>query len=204
MRLAPLCFLLVACYESHGIEGDAGTRPDVPFDAPTFDVSAFDVPVIDVPVTDSGAELGCRSIRLVAEARAPWPSVDCGAITFPRIAPLPGAEVIGGVDAAFQLLITEFRSCRNRPPRLLTRPVLRVGESLRVAEEGTAGEARGPGSIASNGTEFAVCSGTTLHTGAVTEPLQSGCMNDALCAGLATMAPAGALAGNPAVMLPRK
>lgn len=189
MRLTFLCLLLVACYKSHGIEGDAGARPDVPFDAPAFDVPAFDVPgfdapVVDVPVVDAGVEVGCRSIRLVAEARVPWPSVDCGIITFPRVAPLSGVE---GVDAAFQLLITEFRTCRDRPARLLTRPVVFAGGSLQVGEESTIGNVEGTGNIASVGSEFAVCSGTTLHTGgfAEPEPLQMGCMNDALCAGLA-------------------
>lgn len=184
--------LWVACYSSHfnGDENaDAGSSDATvdarSFDVPTFDVPAIDAPTpIDVPVMDAPRDSGfdasiqCR-IQLIDQARVEWPLMGCGNITFPRVTPLLGA------DGAFQLLITENQSCAGRTPQLLTRPATFDGESLRVGSVESLGAVEGPGSIASIGTEFAVCSGTTLFAQSPTEPLQPPCMTDALCAGLA-------------------
>jgi hypothetical protein len=185
--------LLVACYASHSIDGDADTGPvaDVSaFDAlaldglvaPILDAPTFDVLVLDAPSDTAGdAGIRCRAFRLVDQALVDWPSADCGAITFPRV------TAVSGDEGPFQILATEFRSCFDREARLLTRRIGVDGEMIRVGAEATVGVGEGVGSIASNGREFAVCSGTMLHTNSLIEPepLQPACMNNALCVGLA-------------------
>jgi hypothetical protein len=188
LLIATICSLS-ACYESHAISGDASIG------APVVDVGArrdvFDAGLIVDGRRDASSEAGAERCELVQldHTQVRWESLDCGSASHPQ------ATAVQGAAGPFQLVVTERRFCDGPPGDILSRRVSIEDDRLRVHEPSIQGLEQGPVHVASNGTEFAVCSGTALHVsdgaatfhGELREAPRSvpGCFQSATCLGLA-------------------
>jgi hypothetical protein len=195
-----LVFLVsIGCYESHLPEsrdpGPDASAADVPLvDALSFDAASVDAASFDArpDVRRRDGSVACPGgLRLIDRRRVVWSAIDCGGVTLPEVV------AVEGPNGPFQLVSTENRFCDDRPPSVWTRRVGVDGESLVVDAEVDSGLVRGPAYAASNGTDFAYCTGAELRMSDVSGPIATsalrpeeeplpGCLRSVACRGLAS------------------
>lgn len=144
----------------------------------------------DVPAVDAG--VGCPGgFRLVDRQRVVWSRLDCGGVSLPEVV------AVDGPNGPFQLVSTENRFCDDRPASVWTRRVGVDGERLVLDEAVDSGVVRGPAYAASNGTDFAYCTGAELRMSDASGPIATdvlrpeeeplpGCLRSVACRGLAS------------------
>lgn len=138
------------------------------------------------------AGVGCSvGFRLVDQQRLVWPAIDCGGVSLPEVV------AVDGPNGPFQLVSTENRFCDDRPASVWTRRVSVDGERLAIDAPVDSGVVRGPAYAASNGTDFAYCTGAELRMSDASGPIATsalrpqqeplpGCSRSVTCQGLAS------------------
>lgn len=130
--------------------GDAFVRVDASPDSGLVDSgldSSSDLPIRALPCAQFFGRIG---------GFLEWPSIDCGHVS--------DVQIVALADGRFLPIVTESRSCFDRPPQVLAQFITSDDGSLYVgSDEIVMGPAFGPAYAAASGNDVAVCTGDQVY-----------------------------------------